>query len=95
MRPTLEADAATTNNFAATVVATNVTATNAVAINTITINAAATNDAWVQRHAVTVGNGIKLAGKQRSDSGVAYVTQLNTDGTFDVCWVLSPLRGRT
>ena len=87
-------DAAAINAaVAANAILTNAEVTNIVATNAVVTNVVATNAARVH-HAVTVGDCIELAGEQRSEGGVAFVTQLNADGTFDVRWVLAN-RGET
>ena len=96
---TVAGDAVAANVIAANAVAINVVAidvftTNTVTFTAVAINVAVTNTARVQRHVVTVGDCIKLADKHRSEDGVAFPTQLNTDRTFDVCWVLANL-GKT
>jgi hypothetical protein len=87
------ANAVAINAVVTNVVATNAVVTNVVATNAVVTNVLATNAARVH-HAVTVGDCIELAGEQRSEGGVAFVTQLNADGTFDVRWVLAN-RGET
>jgi hypothetical protein len=81
------ANAVVDNAVVANAVAINAIVTNAVATNAVMINVVVTNAARVHR-AVTVGDCIELAGKQSREGGVAFVTQLNADRTFDVRWVL-------